>query len=227
MSETGAYRPIRSYVLRQGRMTGAQRRALAALWPRYGVATGDAPLDPAAIFGRTAPMVLEIGFGNGDALVAAARARPDWNFLGVEVHRPGIGSLLLKLEAHGLTNVRVLAEDVNEVLARVPDGALHGVHLFFPDPWPKKRHHKRRLVQPPFAARLAGALAPGGYLHAATDWDDYAVHMREVFERTPGLENLAGRGRFAERPPSRPATRFEQRGVSEGRAVRDLLFRRR
>ena len=226
MSETDARRPVRSYVLRQGRMTEAQRRALATLWPRYGVELGEGPLDPPALFGRSAPTVLEIGFGNGDALIAAAREHPDWNFLGVEVHRPGVGSLLLKLEAQQLGNVRVLAADVNEVLARLAPGALHAVHLFFPDPWPKKRHHKRRLVQPGFAARLAHALRSGGYLHAATDWEDYALQMREVFERTPGLVNAAGPGGYAARPDSRPPTRFECRGRAEGRPVRDLLFRK-
>ncbi|HEX7043072.1 MAG TPA: tRNA (guanosine(46)-N7)-methyltransferase TrmB [Burkholderiales bacterium] len=226
MSDTAARRPIRSYVLRQGRMTEAQRRALEQLWPRYGVALGGETLDLAALFGRAAPVVLEIGFGNGDALVAAALARPDWNFLGAEVHRPGVGSLLLKLARADIDNVRVVLADANDVLARLAPASLHGVHLFFPDPWPKKRHHKRRLMQPAFAARLRDVLAPGGYLHCATDWEDYAAHMLAVLEATPGLANAAGTGRYPERPPSRPLTRFERRGAAEGRPARDLLFRR-
>lgn len=219
-------RPIRSYVLRQGRMTEAQRRALDELWPRYGVNLSGEPLAWAKIFPRIAPVILEIGFGNGDALAAAAAAHPEWNFLGVEVHRPGVGSLLLKIEAAEIENVRVINADVNEVLARLPVGSLHGVHIFFPDPWPKKRHHKRRLIQPAFAARLREALAPGGYLHCATDWEDYAVQVLEVLEATPGLVNAAGPGRFAPRPPSRPVTRFERRGDEAGRPAKDLLFRR-
>lgn len=226
MKETSQRRPIRSYVLRQGRITQAQRRALETLWPRYGIALGEGPLDPAALFGRAAPVVLEIGFGDGDALVACAKARADQDFIGVEVHRPGVGGLLLRLEAERITNVRVVMADANDVLARIPPGTLHGVHLFFPDPWPKKRHHKRRLVQPAFAARVRDALAPGGYLHGATDWEDYAAHMLAVLERTPGLVNAAGPGRYAHRPASRPATRFERRGRAEGRPARDLLFRR-
>lgn len=219
-------RPVRSYVLRQGRMTEAQRRALERLWPRYGVALGDAPLVPAVLFRRAAPVILEIGFGNGDALVAAAASQPDHDFLGVEVHRPGVGSLLLKLADAGIENVRVIVADANDVLARLTPGTLQGVHLFFPDPWPKKRHHKRRLLQPAFAARLHEVLAPGGYLHCATDWEEYAAHMLAVLEATPGFVNAAGAGRYTERPASRPTTRFERRGQAEGRPVRDLLFRR-
>ena len=219
-------RPIRSFVRREGRMTEAQRRALEELWPRYGVALADGGLDPAGIFARRAPLILEIGFGNGDALLAMALARPDWNFLGVEVHRPGVGSLLLRLAAASIDNVRVIVADATEVLARLPAGSLAGVHLFFPDPWPKKRHHKRRLLQPAFAARVVGLLTPDGYLHCATDWDDYAVQMLAVLEATPGLTNVAGPGAYAARPVSRPLTRFERRGVAAGRPARDLLFRR-
>lgn len=220
------HRPIRSFVLREGRMTEAQRRALDTLWPRYGITLSEAPLVPSAMFARAAPLVLEIGFGNGDALLAMAQARPGQNFLGVEVHRPGVGGLLNRLAAAEVDNVRVIVADVNEVLARLPVASLHGVHLFFPDPWPKKRHHKRRLLQPPFAARITELLAPGGYWHCATDWDEYAVQMLQVLEATPGLENMAGAGRYAERPASRPLTRFERRGEAAGRPPRDLLFRR-
>lgn len=207
-------------------MTDAQRRALDDLWPRYGVVLSDAPLDPSAIFGRTAPVILEIGFGNGDALVEMAQAQPACDFLGVEVHRPGVGSLLRKLEAAGMDNVRVICADVHEVLARLPANAVNAVHLFFPDPWPKKRHHKRRLMQPTFAERLCAVLKPHGYVHCATDWEDYATQMRDVLEATTGLKNDAGCGNFAPRPPGRPRTRFEQRGQAAGRRVRDLLFRR-
>lgn len=207
-------------------MTEAQRRALEQLWPRYGVALTEAPLDLAALFGRRSPVILDIGFGNGDALVASAAASPEHDFLGVEVHRPGVGAALLKLAAAQIPNVRVALVDVNEVLARLAPASLRGVHLFFPDPWPKKRHHKRRLMQPAFAARLRDVLAVGGYVRCATDWDDYAVQMREVLEATPGLANAAGAGNYAERPVSRPLTRFEKRGQAEGRPVRDLVFRR-
>jgi tRNA (guanine-N7-)-methyltransferase len=207
-------------------MTDAQRRALERLWSRYGAMLGDAPFDLGAVFGRTAPVILDIGFGNGDALAAYATAHPEQDFLGVEVHRPGVGSLLLKLEAAGVDNVRVIMADVNDVLARLPTGTLDGVHLFFPDPWPKKRHRKRRLVQPAFAARLRDALKPGAYVHCATDWDDYAAQMLEVLEATPGLANSAGPRKYADRPASRGVTRFEQRGRAAGHVVRDMVFNR-
>lgn len=208
-------------------MTAAQRRALDSLWPRYGVVLVDAPLDLAATFGRRAPVILEIGFGNGDALVAAAASHPEQDFLGVEVHRPGVGSLLLKLEAAKIQNARVVVADANELLARLPPASLHGIHLFFPDPWPKKRHHKRRLMQPTFAARLCDVLESGGYIHCTTDWEDYATQMREVLEATPGLGNTAGADGYVDRPATRPLTRFEQRGRAAGRPVWDLFIRRR
>jgi tRNA (guanine-N7-)-methyltransferase len=226
MSSLKIHRPIRSYVLRQGRMTEAQRRALETLWPRYGIELGDGALAPQAFFKRTAPLLLEIGFGNGDALLATAVAHPQHNFIGIEVHRPGVGRLLHQLAAGPIDNVRVIVADASDVLARLPSDALAGVHLFFPDPWPKKRHHKRRLLQPAFAARLCETLMPGGYLHCATDWEDYALQMRAVLDATPGLVNTQGAGRYAERPVSRPLTRFEQRGQAAGHAVRDLLYRR-
>lgn len=219
-------RPIRSYVLRQGRITDAQRRALERLWPRYGITLDATPLDLDAVFGRAARVILDIGFGNGNALVAHAAAHPTYDFLGVEVHRPGVGSLLLKLEAAGVENVRVIVADVNDVLARLPAGTLGGVHIFFPDPWPKKRHHKRRLVQPAFAARVRDALRPGGYVHCATDWDDYAAQMLDVFEATPGFVNAAGPRQYAERPATRGVTRFEERGRAAGHVVRDMVFNR-
>ncbi len=228
MTGSALYRPIRSYVRREGRMTEAQRRALAELLPRYGIAAdGEGPLDFEAIFARCAPVALEIGFGAGEALAAMARAHPERDFLGIEVHRPGVGRLLRRLAEENLDNVRVMIADAKEVLAaRIPDASLAAVYLFFPDPWPKKRHHKRRLVQPDFAALLSRRLAPGGLIYAATDWEDYAVQMLSVFSRTPGLENAAGAGRFAERPRERPLTRFERRGQALGHRVYDLLFRK-
>ncbi|MEW5861969.1 MAG: tRNA (guanosine(46)-N7)-methyltransferase TrmB [Pseudomonadota bacterium] len=207
-------------------MTPAQARALRELYPRYGVPFTGEPLDFAALFGRRAPVVLEIGSGMGETTAAIAAMRPDTDFIAVEVHAPGVGSLLNRIAAAGLANVRVIRHDAREVLERmIPDASLAGIHLFFPDPWPKKRHHKRRLVQPAFAALAARKLAPGGYLHAATDWADYAEWMLQVLSAEPLLENtLTG---FAPRPAWRPPTKFEARGVRLGHEVRDLLFRRR
>jgi tRNA (guanine-N7-)-methyltransferase len=208
-------------------MTDAQRRALQGLWPRYGVDAGAAPLDFADLFGRRAPVTLEIGFGHGEALAALALAHPDVDYLGVEVHRPGIGSLLRRLHAAGSTNVRVLAADAHEVLThRIPDGAVAAVHLFFPDPWPKQRHHKRRLVQPAFVALVWRKLVPGGVFHLATDWQEYAEHMMTVLSAHPGFDNTAGVGRYAARG-DRPLTKFEARGTRLGHGVWDLVFRRR
>lgn len=219
-------RQIRSYVLRQGRTTPAQQRALDELFARYGIPFRDAPLDANEIFGRRAPLVLEIGSGMGETTAAIAQAEPDTDFIAVEVHAPGVGSLLRKIQALDLRNLRVVRHDAVEVLARmIPDGALAGIHLFFPDPWPKKRHHKRRLVQPAFAALAARKLAPGGTLHAATDWPEYAEQMLAVLGAEPLLENtVAG---YAARPARRPHTKFEQRGLARGHPVRNLVFRRR
>jgi tRNA (guanine-N7-)-methyltransferase len=223
-------RPIRSYVLRQGRLTAAQERAFAELWPRYGLDWGPgARLDLPALFGNPNPVVLEIGFGNGESLADMAEAWPGRNWLGVEVHAPGVGHLLLEIERRRLSNLRVVRHDAVELLARaVAPGAVDRVQLFFPDPWPKKRHHKRRILSPAFVALLAQAIPAGGIFHAATDWEPYAEQMLAVLE-TPGgpFENRAGPGRFAERPPERPLTRFEQRGERLGHRVRDLVFRRR
>jgi tRNA (guanine-N7-)-methyltransferase len=183
------------------------------------------PPDWPAIFGRDAPRVLEIGFGMGDATAAIAAARPGTDFIGVEVHAPGVGALLRRIGEHGLTNVRIVRHDAVEVLRHMfAEDSLAGVHLYFPDPWPKKRHHKRRLIQPPFVALLASRLAPGGYLHAATDWEPYAQQMLEVLAAEPLLRNTADG--FAPRPEGRPLTKFEQRGLKLGHGVRDLLFRR-
>lgn len=219
-------RPIRSYVLRQGRTSPAQKRALEALSAKHAIAFSPQPIDARGLFGRTAPLVLEIGSGMGEATAAIARARPETDFIAVEVHGPGVGSLLQRIEAGQLANLRVIRHDAVEVLEHMlADGSLAGIHLFFPDPWPKKRHHKRRLVQPAFAALAARKLAPGGYLHAATDWPEYAEQMLAVFAAEPLLVNEAPG--YAPRPAQRPLTKFERRSLGLGHAVRDLLFRRR
>ncbi len=220
-------RGVRSYVRRQGRMTPGQQRAFAELMPRYGVVLGDVPLDLTQLFGRRAPVTLEIGFGMGDTLLEMAAAAPERDFLGVEVHRPGIGRLLAGLEARSLGNVRVIEGDAVQVLERMlGDGVLERVLLLFPDPWPKKRHHKRRLLQAAFVELAARRLVEGGLFHAATDWAPYAEQMREVLEASPSLENCAGPGTYAPRPAYRPLTKFERRGVALGHAVFDLLYRR-
>lgn len=219
-------RPIRSYVLRQGRLTEAQRRAHAALMPRFGIPFAPAPLDLARVFGREAPVVLEIGFGMGETTAEIAARHPEIDYLGIEVHTPGVGALLRRIAERGLANVRVVQHDAVEVLEHmIAPESLDGVHIFFPDPWPKKRHHKRRLVKPPFVALLASRMKPGAYLHIATDWEDYAREMLEVLLREPLLENTA-QG-FAPRPEHRPPTKFEARGLALGHPVRDLVFRRR
>lgn len=224
------HRPIRSFVLREGRLTRAQERAFTALWPRFGVdwRRGE-QLHPSALFGDDRPVFLEIGFGSGDGLAQMAEAHPERGYLGVEVHRPGVGHLLLELDRRELGNVRVLRQDAAELLEHgLPAASLDGVYLFFPDPWPKQRHHKRRIVQPAFIERLARILRPGGLFHAATDWAPYAEHMRRVLEAADGLfANSNGPGRYAERPADRPLTRFERRGQRLGHGVYDLIYRRR
>ena len=213
--------------MRAGRLTQAQKRALEALWPRFGVEEGPGLLEFGALFGNTRPVILEIGFGNGDATWQMARAHPDENYLGVEVHRPGVGHLLLKLEELNILNVRIACTDAVELLrTRTPEASLAGVRIYFPDPWPKKRHHKRRIIQPPFVDSLARGLAADGLLHLATDWKPYAEHMLELIGRDCRFENTAGQGRFAEGPDWRPLTRVERRGQRLGHEVYDLLFRR-
>ncbi len=220
-------RQIRSYVRREGRITAAQRRALSELWPRFGVDDGGSQLDLAALFGRDAPVILEIGFGDGQALHTMAAASPERNYLGVEVHRPGIGRLLQTLDAQAITNVRVICDDARSVLvSRIGDKQLSGVHLFFPDPWPKARHHKRRLLQPAFLEILHSRLIVGGYLHAVTDWEPYAQQMMTVLTGAQGFENCAGPGLFASRSEDRPYTKFERRGQRLGHDVWELIFRR-
>ena len=214
-------REIRSYVLRQGRTTPSQQRALDELFPRFGIPFSNALLDPRQLFGRNAPLILEIGSGMGETTAEIAQQNPAVDFIAIEVHGPGIGSLLKKIEALELKNLRLIRHDAVAVLeSMIPDGLLAGIHLFFPDPWPKKRHHKRRLVQPPFAALAARKLAPGGYFHAATDWPEYAVQMEEVLSSSALFERETGEGR------KRPVTKFERRGIGLGHPVRDLLFLR-
>jgi tRNA (guanine-N7-)-methyltransferase len=220
------HRPIRSYVLRQGRFSPAQQRAHADLMPRLGVAFTPQPLDFEALFGRRAPVVVEVGSGMGETTVRIAAANPDRDYLAIEVHAPGVGSLLRQVSEQGLTNVRVMQHDAVEVLREmVPEGSLAAIHAFFPDPWPKKRHHKRRLIQPAFAQLAASRLAPGGILHVATDWEDYAHHVLAIFDATASLRNTAAG--FAARPAARPETKFERRGLGLGHGVWDIVFERR
>jgi len=228
MAETEHPRSIRSFVTRAGRITPAQERALQELWPRFGVEFTPAPLDLDALFGRAAPRTLEIGFGNGDNLLRLAAAQPACDFLGVEVHRAGVGRLLLALKARGLTNVRIICHDAVEVLERqLAADSLQQILILFPDPWPKKRHHKRRLVQPSFVALAASRLRAGGVLKVATDWEPYALEMLEALAACAALENLAADAGFVPRPAEREATRFERRGARLGHATWDLAFRRR
>ncbi|MGB5834716.1 MAG: tRNA (guanosine(46)-N7)-methyltransferase TrmB [Thiohalocapsa sp.] len=223
-------RPIRSFVLREGRLTAGQERAFTELWPRWGIDWGmEQVLDFQALFGNDQPVVFEIGFGNGESLAQMAADQPRRNFLGLEVHRPGVGHLLLEVERLGLPNLRVMRQDALPLLSDgLAPASLAAVHLYFPDPWPKKRHHKRRIVQPDFVALVARVLVAGGLFHAATDWEPYAQHMLTVLDGADGLfDNAAGRGRFAERPPSRPLTKFERRGQRLGHPVHDLVYVRR
>jgi tRNA (guanine-N7-)-methyltransferase len=223
---TTTHRPIRSFVLRQGRMTTAQQRACDTLLPLYGLPFSPGPVDLEAVFGRRAPTILEVGFGMGETTAQIAAERPEQNFIGIEVHSPGVGSLLKQIADADLVNVRVIQHDAVEVVRNMiaPD-SLHGVHIFFPDPWPKKRHHKRRLLQPAFVHELALRLDAEGYIHVATDWQDYAEQILEVFSQEAMLRNEAAG--FAPRPDYRPQTKFEARGVRLGHSVWDILFKRR
>ncbi len=218
-------RRVRSYVLRGGRMGTGQERALAELGPRYVLPYRPQVLDAAAVFGRTAPLVLEVGFGMGDATAQIAAARPGTDFIGCEVHVAGVGALLKRIGEQGLTNLRIVQHDAVQVLRdMIAPGSLAGVHVFFPDPWHKKRHHKRRLIQGPFVELVASRLAEGGYLHCATDWQPYAEQMLEVLSACPALRNSAEG--YAPRPEYRPLTKFEARGLKLGHGVWDLVFRR-
>jgi tRNA (guanine-N7-)-methyltransferase len=221
-------RSVRSFVLRAGRATAGQQRALAQLWPKYGVEFSATPLDLQSLFGRDAPRMVEIGFGAGEALLEFAATHRDVDCIGIEVHRPGVGHLLLGAEAQSLGNLRVICHDAVEVLQQqLASTSLALVHIFFPDPWPKKRHHKRRLIQPAFVELLARVIAPGGTLRLATDWEPYAVHMREVIDASPAFANVAGEAGFVARSAERTLTRFERRGQRLGHGVWDLEYRKK
>lgn len=218
-------RAIRSFVLRQGRLTIAQQRAVEALLPEFGIAYVPECLDLEMVFGRTVPKILEIGFGMGAATAEIARNHPENDYLGIEVHTPGVGNLLRLIEEQGLSNLRVIQHDAVEVLRdMIGDAALDGVHIFFPDPWPKKRHHKRRLLQADFVRLLCAKLKPGGYLHFATDWEEYAQWTLEALNAEPLLKNTASG--YAPKPEYRPETKFERRGLNLGHGVWDIVFRR-
>jgi tRNA (guanine-N7-)-methyltransferase len=221
------HRAVRSFVLRQGRFTPAQQRAFDALWPRFGLDYQGSPRDFESAFGRQAPRILEVGFGNGEALRHSAARDPERDHIGIEVHAPGVGRLLNALAQDDARNVRLYHHDAVEVLQNeVADAGLDEVRIYFPDPWHKKRHHKRRLVSPAFAALLVRKLAPGGRLHLATDWHDYAEQMWDVLDATPGLRNRAGPRGHVPRPDWRPQTHFEARGLKLGHGVWDLLYDR-
>ncbi len=226
--DTGSLHRIRSFVRREGRMTRAQQRALVALWQRFGVEPSAGLLDPLVLYGRLAPLVLEIGFGDGESLAAMASVDRAVDFLGLEVHRPGIGHLLLRAKALELTNLRVMCADAVEVLERLaPDECLDRVQIFFPDPWPKARHHKRRLIQPAFVALLVQKLKSEGQLHIATDCEDYARSILNILNVTPELRNQAVGNGFKPGPPHRPPTKFERRGWRLGQQTWEVLFSRR
>ncbi|MGF6147861.1 tRNA (guanine-N(7)-)-methyltransferase [Kingella potus] len=219
-------RAIRSFVLRQGHMTPAQQRAIDTLWPQYGLDFQNEPIDLAQTFARPNPKVLEIGFGMGTATAEIARRLPDTDFLAADVHGPGVGNLLKLVAEQNLENIRVMRHDAVEIVENMlADGSLDGIHIFFPDPWHKKRHHKRRLIQAPFVAKLLPKLKSGGYIHLATDWEEYAVQMLEVLRGFAGLENTAAD--YAPTPAYRPETKFEARGKRLGHGVWDIVFRKR
>jgi len=217
---------IRSFIRRQGRLTPGQEIALDQHWPQYGLEP-ELDYDFSQVFGRQAPLIVEIGFGNGDSLAKMAAANPDHDYIGIEVHKPGVGHLLILLHEQALTNVRVYCHDAIEILEqKIPDHSLAGLHLFFPDPWHKKKHHKRRIVRPSFVELLNKKLQVGGYFHAATDWQNYAESMLEVLSASEGLKNTSLTQDYCERPDYRPLTKFEQRGLRLGHGVWDLIFRK-
>lgn len=219
-------RHIRSFVLRQGRVSPAQQRACDTLLPRFGIPYAAKPLELDPAFGRSAPKILEIGFGMGDSTASIALAHPENDYLALEVHTPGVGNLLKLVDTHHISNIRIIQHDAVEVVRdMLGDATLDGIQIFFPDPWHKARHNKRRLIQAPFVALLAGKLKPGGYIHVATDWEDYAMQVLKVLNEDALLENTAAD--YAPRPAYRPLTKFEQRGLRLGHGVWDLLFRRK
>ncbi len=229
MSETAKkMRRIRSFVLRTGRMTEGQKRAYDLHWPSKGLELKNDAIVLPEVFGRDAPVVLEIGFGMGDSLVAMAEQNPESRYLGIEVHTPGVGKLLADVERRGIRNLKVFSDDAVQVLEDViPVNSVDLMQIFFPDPWHKKRHHKRRLIQPDFVSLAVSRLASGGHMHLATDWEPYAEHMMDVLSASEALENVAGERQFSPRPESRPETKFERRGHRLGHGVWDLLFTKR
>jgi tRNA (guanine-N7-)-methyltransferase len=225
---TEQHRAIRSFVLRQGRLTKGQERAMQSLWPQFGIEAADTELALAHLFGRIAPITLEIGFGNGESLWQMAQAAPERDFLGIEVHTPGVGHLLKLMGDTGVTNIRVLNTDAVEILKnRIPANSLDRVQLFFPDPWHKKKHHKRRIVQPAFVDLISSRLRHDGVLHMATDWQAYAEHMVDVMQARSDFQNLAENPPYSPRPETRPLTKFEHRGLRLGHGVWDLLYQKR
>jgi tRNA (guanine-N7-)-methyltransferase len=216
-------RPIRSYVLRQGHFSNAQREAYESLLPHYGIPFSETPISLDQVFARSAPKILEIGSGMGETTVAVANQHPEKDFLAIEVHAPGIGSLLDKVKKLQLSNLRVIPHDAVAVLQKMlPDESLEGIHIFFPDPWPKARHHKRRLIQPNFVSLLCNRIKPGGYVHIATDWENYAEQILHVLNNEKQLANTTAD--YAPRPSHRPLTKFEQRGLQLGHTIYDLIF---
>lgn len=219
-------RGIKSFVIRAGRLTKGQQGALERQWPVMGLELSDGPIDPKQVFGRDGHVVFEIGYGMGQSLAAMAATAPEKDFIGVEVHLPGVGSLLHLAEEAGVSNLRTYKDDAIEVLKLLPDNSIDTVQLFFPDPWHKKKHHKRRIVQPEFAQTLRRILKPGGIFHMATDWEPYMEHMLEVMDVAEGYENIAGRGQCVPRPEHRPLTKFEKRGETKGHGVWDLMYKK-
>ena len=221
------HRNIRSFVLRKGRLTIAQQHALDELWPHYGIERSETLLDFDDHFDRLADVIVEIGFGNGESTWQMAQQEPEKNFIGIEVHQPGVGQLLMALEEHHIDNVRIAREDAVVFLQqRIADDSLAGIRIYFADPWPKKRHHKRRIIQPEFVSQLARCIRNGGILHLATDWQPYAVHMLEVMQSSTAFTNLSTNSDYCERPEWRPYTKYEERGERLGHEVRDLLYQR-
>lgn len=219
------YRTIRSFVKREGKLTTGQQNAIDELWQDYGVDLGKDSINFETLFGRAAPTIMEIGFGNGLSLAEMALAAPETNFLGVEVHKPGVGSLLVQVKKYDLKNVRVCGEDAVELLKQIPENSIDRLQIFFPDPWHKKRHHKRRLIKTAFVEEVVKRLRKGGHLHVATDWENYAEHVMEVLVVNPDLQNQSEQANgFSPKPDYRPETKYERRGLNLGHGVWDLVF---
>ncbi len=222
------YRTIRSFVKREGKLTVGQQNAIDELWPNFGVDLSDQSLNFTQLFGREGELIMEIGFGNGLSLADMALAFPETNFFGIEVHKPGVGSLLVQVKKHGLQNIRVCGDDAVELLKQVPENSIDRLQIFFPDPWHKKRHHKRRLIQAPFVEEVVKRLKKGGILHVATDWENYAEHVLEVLLANENLKNQSeNTDDFSPKPDYRPETKYERRGLNLGHGVWDLLFAKR